>query len=373
MKVKVCHIISDLDQSVFIDAIGKFLDGGKYELDFVFLGATPPALYTMLKEKNHRVEFIEFNDRKELPQTIFRLRRLLADMRPDIVHTHMVNASLAGLVAARLSGIRRRVHTRHHSSECHIYYPHAVYYDKLVSKLSTRIVAISQAVADVLIQREGVNPQKIHLIRHGFDLAGFKSDEVAAQEIEQKYKLTRKYPVVGVISRFVHWKGIQYVIPAFKKLSEEYPQAKLVLANAIGSYSEQIRALLEESLNSSQYVLVPFEPRVFDLYKNFDVFVHVPINKEFEAFGQVYIEPLAMGVPSVFTLSGVASEFIKDKINAVVVPYENSEAIYQAVKLLLEDGILRERIVKQGRADVCALFNAEKMAVELDLLYSSLL
>ena len=240
MKAKICYIISELDQSIFIDAAENFLDSDKYEQIFIFLTPTPPKLYETLEKKGHRVEFVKHSSRKQLPAAVFRLRRLLIDIRPDIVHTHMVSASLAGLTAARLSGIKRRVHTRHHSTECHVYYPHGVYYDKYISRLSNRIVAISQAVKEILTEREGVDDKKIHLIRHGLDLANTKADENAVQAVMQKYELRGKYPVVGVISRFVHWKGVQHIIPAFKKLTNEYPQAKLVLANAEGNYSEQI-------------------------------------------------------------------------------------------------------------------------------------
>lgn len=373
MKIKVCHVISDLEESHLIEAIADFSNQEKYEISFVFLGENIPKLYEILETKGYQVGFVKLKSRKELPTAVFRVRKIFNKIKPDIVHTHMVSASLAGLIAARVCGVKRRVHTRHHSSESHIYYPHAVYYDKFISRLSTRIIAISQIVEDVLVNLEGVAPEKVVTIPHGFDLAQFKADPIITQQLKSKYDLTNYFPVVGVISRFVHWKGIQFVIPAFKKISLDYPQAKLVLANANGHYSEEIKALLKENLEPSQYVLIKFESNVFDLYKNFDIFVHVPISREFEAFGIVYVEPLIMEVPSIFTLSGIANDFIKDKENALVVPYQDSESVYQAMKIILEDDALRQKIVEQGKLDANSLFNAKKMADSLDMVYSSLL
>jgi glycosyltransferase involved in cell wall biosynthesis len=373
MKTKICYVVSDVDYSQLFDTIERFLDKEKYELSFVFVAQKLPMLYQIFESRNHRVFFVEYHNRKDLILNVGKISRIFRELKPDIVHTHFAEASLVGLIAAKISGVRRRIHTRHHSSECHVYYPHAVYYDKIINLLSTRIVAISRVVRDVLVKRENVDPKKIELIWHGFDFDKFEADRQATAEIKELYNLSENYPVVGVISRFVHWKGIQHIIPAFARLVQIYPQAKLVLANAVGSYSEEIKKLLGEHLRESQYVLIQFEKRAVELYSSFDIFVHVPVEEDSEAFGLIYVEALAVKVPSVFTLSGVANDFIEDKANALIVPHKDSEAIFAAMRLLLEDTELRQKIVEKGRADAVELFQAEKMAAKFDALYASLL
>ncbi len=44
--------------------------------------------------------------------------------------------------------------------------------------------------------------------------------------------------------------------------------------------------------------------------------MHVTIGKHYEAFGQIYVEALAAGIPSVFTLTGIAPEIIEHEHNA---------------------------------------------------------
>jgi glycosyltransferase involved in cell wall biosynthesis len=260
------------------------------------------------------------------------------------------------------------VNTRHHSVESHLYHPHAVYYDKYVNALSTRIVAITDLVADVLIKQENVDPAKVRVIRHGFDLKQFEEALARNGDLKEKYGLTSDYPVIGVISRHIHWKGVQYIIPAFQELLKKYANAKLVLANAAGSYQPELLKLLEP-IDNSRYVLIPFEQNVLDLYKSFDVFVHVPIGKDYEAFGQTYIEALAMKVPSVFTLSGVANDFIRDGYNAAVVPYENSDAIVRAVNSILSSDEYRASLNQNGYDSVRSEFHVDRMLNELDTIY----
>ena len=59
-----------------------------------------------------------------------------------------------------------------------------------------------------------------------------------------------------------------------------------------------------------------------------------------------------MGVPSVFTLSSIATEFIEDERNAHVVPYRLPDRIADAVLRLLASHKLRVALVEQGRRDV---------------------
>lgn len=131
--------------------------------------------------------------------------------------------------------------------------------------------------------------------------------------------------------------------------------------------------MLQKELRPDQYIKITYEPQVFDLYRSFDLFVHVPINRDAEAFGQTYIETLYAEIPSVFTLSGIAHDFIRNRENAMIVPYRDSKAIYEAMKLLLEDEALRTKLINSGKKKVRERFAGDILARELDELYSDML
>ena len=372
MRTKVFHVFSDVDQSHLIKTFGEVMDKTRYDVGFVFFGKKKPLLYEYFGDRGYTVKFFEFQGKKDYPAALLKLRSIFKRHKPDIVHTHLVEGSLAGLTAAALAGVKRRIHTRHHGIESHIYSPHGVYYDRVNNFLSKKIIAISAVVANVLIEREGVNPKKVVTIPHGFHLEEFIVDKTVTDELRVKYGLDGHFPVIGSVARFIHWKGVHNTVAAFKKVLEKYPNAKLVLANASGPYSSEIIALLGESVPPDNYVVIEFERNIFSLYPAFDVFVHVPVDPNLEAFGLVYIEPLALEIPSVFTLSGIASEFIRNKENAVVVPYNDPAAIANAVELILEDKDLRERMKTRGKADVWERFHTDRLASQLDALYTGL-
>lgn len=366
--LRVAYIVSLVNKAVAFEWIVQHIDRTKFELTFILLNPGESTLEKDLQAENIPVFTIPYTGKRDLPASVLKVRKLLKKQRIDIVHAHLFDASIIGLTAAKLAGIKTRIHTRHNAMIHHDYHPHAVKYDRFINYLSTRIVAISENVKTILTDLEKVDPSKITLIHHGFKLEDFSDvSEERANVVRRKY-LSEQTLVVGVISRYIHWKGIQYIIPAFKKLLAEHPQAKLLLANASGPYEKEIKKLLAE-LPAESYIEIPFEEDIFALYRLIDIFVHVPIDIQSEAFGQVYVEALAAGVPSVFTLSGIANDFIEDRSNALVVPFRDSEAIYLAISELTENGELRETIARSGRKDVMSLFTLDKMIHSLEALY----
>ncbi len=105
------------------------------------------------------------------------------------------------------------------------------------------------------------------------------------------------------------------------------------------------------------------------LYKSFDSFVHVPIDSEVEAFGQIYVESLAAEVPSVFTLSGVAPEFVKNRNNALVVDYKSANEIFKALIELLENKQLCESLTQNGSRVVKEKFDYITTTKAMETLY----
>lgn len=374
MKTKVTYIISNIDKALAFEWISETLSKAHFSLSFILLNPGDSALERYLKAHEVPLTRISYRGKKDFFAAFMQLRKLLKQQRPAVIHCHLFDAAILGLMAGKMLGIPKRIFTRHHSTMHHTYFPRAVYYDKFINSLATHIIAITENVKQVLVEREGVKPDKVQIVHHGFKLEAFDKSQINEERIRQlakKYQTADKYPVIGVIARQTHWKGIQFVIPAFQKLLEKYPNAHLVLANAKGDYKAEIDVLLAE-LPRESYTEITFEQDLFALYQLFDVYVHTPIDTHSEAFGQTYVEALAAGIPSVFSLSGVAPEFIQDEKNALVVPHQNSEVIYEKIIRSLElPEPERKKITQQGQEDVKKMFSLSQMIDKLSALYDS--
>ncbi|WP_051359848.1 glycosyltransferase family 4 protein [Adhaeribacter aquaticus] len=312
----------------------------------------------------------EGRSKAETLKVILKVYRELRKFKADVINTHYVDANLVGLLAGKMAGVRKRIYTRHTTTQHYRFESHKVNVNKLFNKISTHIIAISDVVESVLQYIEHVPATKIIKIHHGFDFTKFQNISLSRIEsIRRKYGIPDGVPVIGAISRFDEWKGVEYIVEGFKNLLRDFPNAFLVLANAGGVRYNVIKDLLSE-LPDKSYCEIKYENDVFALLKTFTVFVHVPIDHEIEAYGQVYIEAMAASVPMVCTLSGVANEYIKDGENAIVVNYKDAGGIYQGVKKLIQYPELIPLLTTNAQRDIQARFSKDIMINKLSKAFS---
>lgn len=368
IKTKVTYIISNIDKAIGFEWIVEKITVDKFQLQFILLNPSTSLIEDFLKQKNIPVYRINYTGKKSIPLTIFKILWYLLINKTNIVHCHLFDATFCGLIAAKLAGVKKRIYTRHYSTYHLQYFPKTVKWDKLNNYLATDVVAISNVVKQTLITKENLSEKKITLIHHGFDVSAFSEiDKNIIQNLKTKYNSETKFPVIGVISRFTHLKGVQFIIPAFKKLLHCHPNALLLLFNASGDYEKNIdELLLDLPLNS--YQKVAFENEITSLYHLFDIFVHVPINENIEAFGQTYIESMASGTSLIATKSGIANEFLTNQ-NSVIVPYQNSESIFEGFNALLNNKDLKKTLIKNALIDVKNKFELSLMINKLEQLY----
>lgn len=366
--MKITTILFSIDKAKEFEWYIDEIDRNRFEISFISINEKKE---THLKKycDEHDVPFyhVPYQSKKDVFQAIIKTRKILKKLKPNIVHSHIFEGGLIGVTAAWLAGIKNRVYTRHYSDFHHVYHPNGLKFDKWINKKSTHIIAVSEVVKEILIKKEQVAHHKVSVIHHGIQLdrEGVEINQRSLL-IKNRYNIPKNKKVIGVVSRYTYWKGVQDIIPAFKKLNEENSNLHLVLANAKGDYKNEIETLLQ-TLPSDSFTEILFEQDNEALFNAFDVFVHVPVSREAEAFGQIYIEALKFGVPSVFTLSGVANEFIKDEENALVVEHENTKAIQTAVERLLKNDKLRENLIENGRKSVEGFTTMKKTKALEDL------
>lgn len=356
----VVFVIHDVNKSLVFEWMAEGLVTEGFPIRFVHLQPQPGYFHQWLTEKGIPSVHIPYATRRQLPGVLWRLWRLFQEWQPRIVHTHLLDAGLAGLTAAWLAGVPHRLYTRHYATMNWEYYPKNVMLDQWCNAKATRIVSISPGVSTVLQDYEGVPAEKITRLPHGFDLPLFAHVPAARTDaLRQRYSLPPgNGPVVGAISRFIELKGVQYLIEAFRGILTDYPGAVLFLANAQGDYAPQIQALLA-TLPPDSFRTVSFESDLPALYTLFDVFVHIPVNPLVEAFGQTYIEALAAQVPCVFTASGIGCQVARHGYNSLVVPFRDAPAVEAAIRQLLQDPALAQRLAAQGQQDVQAEYNLD--------------
>jgi glycosyltransferase involved in cell wall biosynthesis len=370
-KIRILYVVSQPVRWLPFEWVAGGLCRGRFELSYLMMSRTPSPSIPHILACGVPARHLPYSGRQLLPTAVRAIARHCREQGIDIVHAHAMDACLAGLLGARLAGVRVRVHTRHHAG------PYPAFHrpawndalDRWNNAISTGVIAPSEVTRRVLVERDRVPSQKVTVINHGFDLGVFADvSPSAVSRIRQKYSLDDDGPVIGVVARYERIKGVEHIIEAFRNLLASYPRARLVLANARGQHAPRIKALLQ-TLPSSRYVEIPFEEEMPPLYKVFDVFVHAPLQPHLESFGQVYVEAMAAGVPCVCTAAGIAVEFIRDSEHALLVRPQDPAQILQGITRLLGNATLRERLVSSARRAVERRFGLETMLRALEDYY----
>lgn len=173
-----------------------------------------------------------------------------------------------------------------------------------------------------------------------------KSDLPSAFEGERKKKIVN-------FCRISVEKNLDLLITAFSRVHNDYPEYKLyIYGDAIGNiaeiYLEKIRNLIDEfSLNSAVNIL-PSRADIHDVIRDYAMFVS---SSNFEGMSNSMLEAMAMGMPVVCTdcPAGGARAVIENNKNGLLVPVNDIDAMYLAMKQIVEDKNLSESLSINAR------------------------
>ena len=156
------------------------------------------------------------------------------------------------------------------------------------------------------------------------------------------------------VGRIVGDKGINELAGAFEKLSTENKKIKLLL---VGPFEEELDPLQEKTTaiinNNKQIIWVGYQNDVRPYFAIADVLVFPSYR---EGFPNVVIQAGAMGLPSLVSDINGCNEIIKDEENGLIISAKNSEAIYKAMKRLLENSELKNKLQQNARNMITELY-----------------
>lgn len=142
-----------------------------------------------------------------------RIKRLIRDFQPDIVHTHAAKAGAVGRMAASDLGVKTIVHT-FHGHVFHSYFGPMrtnLYknIERFLARRSTRIIAISDRQKSELVDEHRIcRPEKVSVIPLGFDLTRFQMEQARKRQLFRKvYGIADDEVAIGIVGRLVPIKN----------------------------------------------------------------------------------------------------------------------------------------------------------------------
>ncbi len=215
-----------------------------------------------------------------------------------------------------------------------------------------------------LVEDYGVPAARIHLCYNGIDV-----DRFSRPAAGKPASLPDDALVVGTLSQLRPEKNLSVLIEAFAQVRGLLPQMKLVL---VGSGAE-LANLLQCAARLGVGNDCVFQPAVADVstwLHAMDIFV---MPSRSEALSNALMEAMACGCACVASDVGGNGELIADGINGRLFQAESAEDLAAALRDLIGDPALRDRLRERAAADLRARFSIECAARRMEEVYDRLL
>ena len=269
---------------------------------------------------------------------VSRLRRLIREERPDVVHLHSRRGSdLWGGLAARLEGVPAVLSRR-------VDNPESKTWVALKYRLYDRVVAISHGIREVLLA-EGLPADKVVCVHSSVDTERYRPDGGDEAWFRQEFGLAADAPVLAMVAQFILRKGHRTMIDAMPAVLREHPRTRLLLFGK-GSEQAAIARLIAERGLQGSVTVAGFRDDLHRVIPCVDLVVHPA---SMEGLGVALLQAAACGVPMVGARAGGIPEVVRPGLSGELVAPGDAAGLAQAVNRLLASPALRQQYGTQGR------------------------
>lgn len=298
------------------------------------------------------------------PVMVTKLRRIANEY--DVIHIHHPDPMAS--LALFLSGYKGKVILHWHSD---------ILKQKLLLKLYAPLQRWLIKRADLIVGTTPVYVRESPFlvdVQHKIDyipigVEAISADRIQVERLRGKYQ---GYKLIFSLGRLVEYKGYRYVIEALAKLDDSYRLA----IGGIGPLRDELEGLLDKLgvRNRVEFLGYVSDGDVPNYFEACDLFCLSSIWKT-EAFAIVQIEAMSCGKPVVSThIEGSGVSWVNaDQVSGLVVPAEDADALAKAIKKLMDNRELYEKVASGGLKRYEELFTRKRMIDKSLSLYRKLL
>jgi glycosyltransferase involved in cell wall biosynthesis len=358
------------------------LIGGEKEPDedsslFIFkdMGVEP----LVIEEMNRSVNILQ--DVK----AYFRIKKIIKEFKPDIVHTHAAKAGALGRLAARSCKVPVIIHT-FHGHVFHSYFGKfktSIYknIERFLAKKSTTIIAISEKQKhELCIEHKIASTDKIKVIPLGFDLTKFSENQTEKRKtFRNKYQIEEDEICIVIIGRLAPVKNHPLFLRAIQYI--KIHTNKKIRAVVVGDGNLRQELMKQCADLNLDYCYYPTEPKKATItFTSWIQDVSYPLagceivclTSFNEGTPVSLIEAQAASKAIVTTKVGGIENSVNNKA-AFLVDIADENGFFEKLLLLCEDVNLRDKMAAGGKDFVFKQFHYTRLVQDFRSLYSSLL
>jgi glycosyltransferase involved in cell wall biosynthesis len=292
---------------------------------------------------------------------IRRIVRLCDDRSIDLIHAHDAASQWMAVSVRRRRPRVKLVMTFHRSLGFESARRRDRVRNAVAGVFTAAIVVGSRERRRHYMTENMVPPRKVVRIPFGIDLARFRRDVTAREQVRSELGVSPETVLFGCVGHFGSVKGIDVAIEGFARHAQRSPKTPSVLAVfGTGNPEDSARMrTLAERASPGRVLFCGFRCNIERFFAGLDAFVHTP---RLEAFGLVMIEAMATGLPVVATSVGGIPDIVLDRETGLLVPSENSDRVADALAELGADTRLRDQWGRQAQELASTQYGADLFA-----------
>jgi sugar transferase (PEP-CTERM/EpsH1 system associated) len=305
----------------------------------------------------------------------WRLRRLLRELRPAIIHSRNMAALESQLCSIGLPDVQR-VHGEHGREVNDLDGSNWKYliFRKFMRILVHRYIAVSKDLERWLIAKVGVRTDRVQQIYNGVDYLRFTPQTVKPMALlPARWQELDGILVAGTVGRLTPVKDQQLLLRALAHLRAGYPELRERLRLLIvgdGPLHSLLTQMIEELALQDIVWLAGARDDVSELLHAMDLFVLPSLG---EGISNTVLEAMAGGLPVIATAVGGNIELVEEGFNGSLVPVGDYQALSHAMAALLNSDRERARQGGNARQRVCQQFDWDRTVDAYLRLYDELL
>lgn len=345
---KIIRVVTVSGSLVFYTSTNQTLKDKGYEV--ILLSSPGPELEEIQNEdiRTIAVPMERHISLKNDFKSLLQLVKVFRKEKPFIVHSMTPKAGMLCMIAAWIVRVPRRVHTF-----TGLVWPTAtgvkrkilMFTDWITCFCATHVIPEGEGVRNDLQTHITKKPMKVLGYGNvmGVDMNRFRH----RPEIDEAAKTIKKEGIFTFIfvGRIVGDKGMNELMEAFVRLLKVNDKIRLIL---VGKYEENLDPVKQRIQKTPQIEAVgsKFGDNLLTYYVASDSFVFPSYR---EGFPNTVMEAGAMGLPSIVTDINGSREIIENGKNGLIIPSKDADALYEAMKKMIEDKEAYKRMAENAR------------------------
>ena len=258
------------------------------------------------------------------PFILYKISKLISFKKIDVVITHLWTSNFWGRIAAYLSGVKVIIATEHTTDENRSWYYHLA--DKILSKISSKIIAVSSSVKNFHAVRSKISSIKYKVINNGINIEKFN---ISINRNQKKKELDFESDdfVIGLFGRFVPAKAHEVLLQSLNEVILTYPKVKILFVGS-GPTEDLIKKIASDMGLIEHVTFAGFRKDVPELFRILDLFV---LTSTREGFPITLLEAMASEVPVIVTNIGGNSDIIQDGENGFIIEPNDVEELSKRI------------------------------------------